>query len=246
MGRMQGVAGEVVTSPGFRATIGSDGDWSTFEMSRFVRTERDHQILEALARKVRIMSLPQIAGAWWATLESPEQHARARLLDLYNAGFVGCLDLLSVPLIELSEPVATWSPGEPAPNPGAVSWRLVSRWPKLDPVRVTIFHATEATHNQYGGARTPRLPKADQVAHDLHVAQLYLAFLRERTEEAARWIGEDARRLSGFWLKDPDAVIDLGDARPPHVVEFGGRYDAERVEAFHRDCAKRDRSYELW
>ncbi len=215
-------------------------------MPNLVRTPRDDQILQALASKVRILTVSQITHYWWGDTETGLHNARARLLDLHDAGFVDRLQLLSPPLIELVRPVVTWAPGQPAPDPGAISWRLVSRWPLVDPVRVTVYLATATTHNQYGGARTARRPKADQVGHDLHVAQLYLKFLRERPEDAARWIGEDARRLSGFWLKDPDAILNRGEGKEPHVVEFGGRYDTERVEAFHKDCAKRNRSYELW
>ena len=30
------------------------------------------------------------------------------------------------------------------------------------------------------------------------------------------------------------------------AIEFGGRYEAERVQDLHVDCAKRGRPYELW
>jgi len=30
------------------------------------------------------------------------------------------------------------------------------------------------------------------------------------------------------------------------VLEFGGGYDAARVEAFHVDCAARNLPYQLW
>lgn len=167
-------------------------------------------------------------------------------MELTNAGFLECEQVLSPPMIELPGPVAVWEPGQPEPNAQVVSWQLVSRWPKLDALPIMLYFATETTHNQYGGARTPHRPKADQVCHDLHVAELYLKFRRERPEDAARWIGEDARRKSGRFLKDPDALLDRGPNASPHVVEFGGRYDAKRVAAFHKDCAQRGRSYELW
>ena len=30
------------------------------------------------------------------------------------------------------------------------------------------------------------------------------------------------------------------------AIEFGGRYDVERIREFHRDCVARRRPYELW
>jgi len=215
-------------------------------VAMLVRTDRDHDILDALARRSRIMSLAQIAGFWWSGGATPEKHARNRLQELQGAGFLDSEPAISVPIISLPGPVFVWSPGQPDPDAYAVSKALISRWPMVDPVPVLLYFATETTHNQYGGARTPRRPKADHVCHDLHVAELYLKFRRERPEDAKRWIGEDARRKSGRWLKDPDAILDFGSEASPHVVEFGGRYNAKEVAEKHRDCAKRGRSYELW
>lgn len=210
------------------------------------RSDRDHQILEALACKVRVMSLAQIAAAWWPEGATPLIHAQRRMKELYEAVFVDELTVLGGPMLNLTEPLVLWRRGDPDPDFGAVAWRLTSRWPKVAASRMTVFTATQDTHNQYGGAVTPRGIKRGQVTHDLHVTTVYLHYLRTDPAGAAAWVGEDTRPKSGYRMKDPDAVLEFTDGRPVHAVEFGGRYEMERVRDFHADCAARGRTYELW
>jgi hypothetical protein len=63
---------------------------------------------------------------------------------------------------------------------------------------------------------------------------------------AAAWRGEDLLAHTRRGEKLPDAFIVTETDQVAWVVEFGGGYDAQRVEAFHLDCAERQLPYQLW
>ena len=45
----------------------------------------------------------------------------------------------------------------------------------------------------------------------------------------------------------PIPILATRPEEPPRLVlEFGGAYDAARVERFHEDCAERRLPYQLW
>lgn len=210
------------------------------------QSPRDQEILKALAVKVRILSLPQIAIAWWGDTDQPQVFARRRLNELRDANLVRESTVPASPPLDLSAPVVVWKPGQLAPDHSAVARVLLNRWPPVPTRPTTVFAATEPTNNLYGGPLSVRPIHLAHVDHDLHVGEVYLRFLREHPALAQRWQGEDVRPKSGYRLKDPDAMLAFEGSARVHVVEFGGRYDVERVRDFHNDCAKRDRSYEIW
>jgi len=210
------------------------------------RTPRDHAILKTLAVKVRFLSLSQIARAWWGQASIPEIHARRRLTELRETRIVRETNVPASPMLPLKAPIAVWKLGCAAPDFAAVAQTLTNRWPPLPTSPTSIFSATEATNNLYGGPLSVRPIHLAHVDHDLHVGEVYLRYLRDHPALAERWVGEDVRPKSGYRLKDPDAVLEFDEGARIHVVEFGGRYDMERVRDFHNDCAKRQRSYEIW
>lgn len=210
-------------------------------------TTRDSEILESLARKVRAFSVAQLARGWWATSKDPTAFARRRVRHLVESGYVKNLMVYAAPLLPLSEPLFVWHDGQPAPDFGALAWRLQSRWPEVAPEPTEIILATPATNNQFGGPVSRPRFTSHHAAHDLHVSELFLRFREARPEELAGWLGEDIRPKSGYRLKDPDVLIERGSGQRSLVIEFGGRsYEAEHLRTFHDDCAARERDYELW
>ena len=106
--------------------------------------DRDIEILDTLATKVRLLSVPQIADAWWPDRASGKSQAVRRLRQLKAAGLIDEQTIHAYPPISLTEPVATWAPGGPEPDCEAISYRLQSRWsgsPRLTPV----YTASEQT-----------------------------------------------------------------------------------------------------
>ncbi|MBU0716954.1 MAG: hypothetical protein KJ749_01790 [Planctomycetes bacterium] len=210
-----------------------------------LRTSRDEQILETLVLRVRLLSLEQIAGAWWSDADSPAVFTRRRLSRLSEEGLLERSSLLAEPFLDLQAPLVAWEPGAPPPDYDAVAYSLQSRWTE-PPTSTTVYVATTKARNQYGGAGRGGLRYRLQATHDLHVSAVYLRLLKADPESAAAWVGEDLRPKAGFRLKDPDAVIEYDDGRPPLVIEFGGKYDARRIRDFHEHCEKFTLRYELW
>ena len=209
-------------------------------------TSRDDELLKALALKVRVLSLSQIAAAWWAPTPAGRSNARRRLAVFIRAGLLLSAHFQVRPLPSLTAPVATWRPDTPPPNFGSVAWKLQSRWTS-PPRRTTVYFVSGKGANQYGGRARGAIKREFQVTHDLGVAQLYLNLLRTDPDAAAQWVGEDVLRYSRRREKIPDAVLMAPNQRTPRlVIEFGGAYDVRRLRKFHRDCACRGLPYEIW
>ncbi len=210
-----------------------------------VRSNRDDAILEALVLKVRVLSQEMISQAWWSESATPSVHAGRRLEQLTNADLLERTDVLAEPLLPLEAPICSWKPGETDPDFEAVGYALQSRWTE-PPQHTPVFVATTKSVNQYGGRGRGGLQHRLQATHDLHLAAVYLRYLRLDPDSATRWVGEDLLGQAGFRIKDPDAIVLGSDGKPDWVVEFGGRYDARRVKEFHEHCERFALRYELW
>ena len=71
---------------------------------------RDREILQALALKVRLFSLAQIAATWWKPTDTGRALARRRLMKLSQAGMLKRLRVLARPLPELTGPLGRLEP----------------------------------------------------------------------------------------------------------------------------------------
>src|SRR5262245_50799044 len=134
-------------------------------------TKRDYEILHTLTLKIRYLSVLQIARTWWRGSSNAEANARARLKLLERAALISRFTALAHPEIELSAPIAVWEPGDPAPDLGAASWKLKSRW-HLAPATTPAVIATAVSGHLFGGSGG-RLPRGTEQTHDLHLAALY-------------------------------------------------------------------------
>ena len=209
-------------------------------------TDRDEQILQALCVRIRLMTLAQIAGHWWAGNKRQTEDARRRLAALVQAGYLTRSTALAAPLPPMNGPVIAWSPGEPEPDAGAVAWRLQSRW-RESPRVVRVYLATALATRVFGGKAQGRLKQEYQATHDLGVSKMYLDLRLRSPKLAEAWIGEDILAPYRRGQKLPDAIIaESPEHSPTLVLEFGGAYDKPRVEAFHNDCRNRGVPYEIW
>lgn len=209
-------------------------------------TDRDRAILLALTHKVRLLSLPQIARTWWNETEAGLTNTRKRL-NLLAAGptpLVRKLQVNAHPELDLVEPLFIWSPGEPDPHFGALSYRLKSRW-KDAPKPTTVFIATQSAVRQFGGWGG-KLKRPLQVTHDLHLSQIYLLYLKQRPLEVEHWVSEEHLAPERRHQKLPDAELRTPQGHTTRVIEFAGAYDAQHVKRVHEDCLKRSLPYELW
>ena len=210
-----------------------------------LRTDRDRAILDALSFRVRVLSLEQIARAWWGDAHDGRRLARRRLAVLERAGLVHRRQVLARPILPLESPEFTWEPGDVAPDSGAISWRLRKRW--TEPPRPTaVYHASAETIRSLGGGGG-KLPSPGQETHDLHTAEVFLRFRGCSPGLVQLWRGEDvfkADRQGGE--KVPDALVVRPDGEPELAVEFAGSYGPERVADFHGYCEAKELAYQLW
>ncbi len=210
------------------------------------RQDHDHELLQTLACKVRLLTLAQVAATWWSVSAHAQRNAKRRLMQLEAAGFLQQQFVLAEPMLPLNKPIATWRPGQADPDPNILAWKLQSRWPGVAPAEHLAYRTTVLAHREYGGPPRVKPFRSGTITHDLHMSAVYLLIRANRPDVAAAWVGEDLIPKAGFGLSDPDAVIKPNGGRPEWVIEFGGKYDARHVGDFHNDCRDRGRAYELW
>ena len=150
----------------------------------------------------------------------------------------------SLPAID--RPVVRWQPTQAAPAVGQVSQALQARWQRRAVRAQTAYIATARASQIFGGKTRGELKNPLQATHDLGVAAVWLHFDAHKPELADAWQGEDLMAHTRRGEKCPDAFIVDEAGEVMCVVEFGGAYDAERVRAFHHDCASRGLAYQIW
>jgi len=204
---------------------------------------RDEEILRTLTTKVRLFSLRQIANLWW---NGDLANTRRRLRQLTEAELLLSAKVLARPILELNGPIVDWRPGNLNPDFGKIANICQSRIRRI-PVRTTgVFIATARTARLFGGRCRGELTHPAQATHDLGVAAVWIHFSVNGPEIAASWVGEDILSVTRAGQKCPDAFILGGDGSVTSVVEFGGDYDRNRIQAFHDDCLHRILPYQLW
>lgn len=204
--------------------------------------ERDIQLLEALALRVRLFGQRQIAEAFRA---GHMANTRRRLSQLVNAGFLLRSVVNAQPLPELLVPIVRWQPGQPEPDVQRVSHQLQSRW-RFRALRPTVvYFPTATTIAQFGGRERPQT-MLTHITHDLGVAAIWLRFQEESRSAGQLWIGEDVLAPHRVEQKLPDAALVDADNNPVLLIEFGGSYSPQRVRDFHDDAAARHLPYQLW
>lgn len=206
-------------------------------------TERELDIMVTLTQRVRCMSAKQLAAGWWNCSKSGEMAARKTAATLIRRGFLLKERVLVDPMLPLDAPLIIWNPREKAPDPKETAALLHARW-NADLEARTIYSASWTAARLFGGYGGG-IASILQVTHDLHVAELYLRFKASHGSTSMRWVSEDVRTaLRGE--KVPDAYLLSPSGHIQCVIEFGGKYTAERVADFHAHCQNNELPYQLW
>lgn len=206
-------------------------------------TRRDEEIAQALVQKVRLFSQRQVADHWW---NGELTNARRRLKRLAHSGLVARITVQARPVPLLESPLVIWQPGNLAPDPGQIAYRCQQRWRTRPSRPCTAWIATERAAQLFGGVCRGELKHALQATHDLGVAAVWLRLRQVSPDWAVAWRSEDVLAHTRRGQKLPDAFIVDQNEKVIWVIEFGGGYDTERVQAFHEDCAHRAIPYQLW
>ena len=212
-------------------------------MSRsLLMTDRDRVILDALGLKVRLFSQRQLADHFWA---GSLANARRRMKWLAANGLVIRFEVQVRILVAPVTPLVVWKPGDPAPDFGAVAHQCQQRLKRRPLQSCVVWIASEKTAQMFGGTGRGDLKNPIQATHDLGVSAVWLRTRETNVDFAQAWKGEDSMAQTRRGQKRPDAfIVDHGIVT--WVIEFGGGYDADRVMAFHEDCAERSLQYQLW
>ena len=165
---------------------------------------------------------------------------------LEDAGLIGRVQIHAEPMLELERPLFQWDLGENEPDdyPGLEN-QLRERW-KHPPKTTPVVYATKAAVNAYGGYQAGYLKHPYEATHDLHVSELYLRVLRDEPTVARFWRSEEELPRPRTGDFHPDAAIVDPDGTVRLVIEFAGRYSADRLQHIHRFCEKRGYPYVLW
>ncbi len=206
-------------------------------------TERDREILQALALKVRLFNQRQLAGQWW---NGELANTRRRMKRLAQAGLLSRIIVPTRALPPLEGPLIHWKPGDPAPDLGSIAYRCQERWRLRAVHPCTVWIASEQGAQLFGASSRGELKQPTQATHDLGVAAIWLRLKTIAPQWADAWRGEDQLAHTRQGEKVPDAFLVDADNVVRCVIEFGGAYDTERVQAFHADCVARNLPYQLW
>jgi len=206
-------------------------------------TERDLDILETLALRVRLLSLEQITRIWWPAAGSPRP-VRRRLRRLVAGRLVHRVVANVHPPIDISQPLTSWRPGMPRPDLARLAQPIRDRW-QLPAVPTELFHATRVAANLFAG-HAWRLPPVGQRDHQLLLGQVYLHYRRAHPQEARSWLAADAcGSAAGNHHPRPDAVL-RGPAGTLRAIESTGRHSVDRLARLHAYCLHEQLPYELW
>jgi hypothetical protein len=214
-------------------------------------TQRDLEIFDTLTRRVRVLSLPQVARTWWPNAREPKRVSENRLRALADENLVRIERAVAHPELDLAGPIESWSMGEADPDFGSLSYKLQSRW-SADPVRTSFISASKSAAQRFGGYGG-RPPRCVERTHDIHMAQVFLHYRQHHPALVCDWVFEEQvkaeRKKSGARSKDrsqklPDAFIRTKSSTK--AIEFGGAYGKDKLIAFHRYCKENSFPYEIW
>jgi len=204
-------------------------------------TERDTEILSVLSQ-LRVATNLQLARIFWPGQQNAEQNARTRLRQLEQTGLINLREVCVHPQIDLDAALATWCPGDPQPNFGALAWQATKRW-RRTPVRTVTATATDKGRSMVGSPPGRRTIRTRELGHDIHVSQIFLAHYYPDRRDS--WTSEEELKERG-WTHAfvPDALVNT-DGQPV-AIDFLGRYAAAKIAGMHHAYAQAGVAYELW
>ena len=203
--------------------------------------ERD--LLRTLTRRVRILTLSQIASCWWPAIRRL-RGIRQQLRRLEAAGLVEVYCVNAHPLLRVDGPLFAWQPGRNDPDVDHIGEATRLRWTRRA-IPTVVCVASPLAANLFGSTARS-LPAMEHRDHDLRLADVYVHYRRQHPRLARLWIGEHAFAKAGYRVKDPDAFLIDRQRRVIRVIESAGRYGPQQVESFHEHCVEHDLPYELW
>lgn len=222
------------------------------DLARLKLSERDTTIVAILVRCLPVLSLGQISNKLFA---GDRANALRSLGRLASRGYVARHTCLARTPPIIAKPLLTWRPGQDAPSAYRLAYKLNRRWLTQGTRMRQCFTAGPALNALFGFSVAVRPQRPLQISHELGLAEAYLTLCGQGGDRWQRWVGElyyvacqneAICKLMAVGTKKPDALILDNEGHVECVIEFGGVYNAKRLEKFHRWCKRERLSYEIW
>lgn len=210
-------------------------------------------LLSTLARPVRLATDEQLAviadcrTGTHSTLGRIQNHLRR----LEKHGWV-VSSHLALKVVQLQRPIFRWRPGELFVEAHAIAWIAARRVAQTEPRHCTLYRITKKGARRCGAGNVIPQCQPTQIEHDLGCAAMFIAKLRTDASVADRWVGEDEIRRQfrplhpAEFRKIPDAALVRETDEIELFLEFCGQYTAQRIQRFHRHCARHRIPYEMY
>ena len=207
-------------------------------------TPWQEEIVIALAKHVRVMSLEQIRRTWWRGQRTGKQRAKESMRYLESCGLVRIRNVFSRPIAQLDSPLFDWHQGQPAPPFDDVASYLRRRARTEAKVMPVVTAETKAL--RFFSQMEQRTLKLTQVTHDLHVSEMFLHHFEAGCDVYRDWVGEDCLPRPWPLRERPDALLCDEHGQVNRALEYGGEYTVQRLAKLHQGFVKINLPYELW
>ncbi len=203
----------------------------------------EEQLLRVLSDSVRVLTLQQIAQAWWTDSRWGRSRASTSMKDLAQEGWLHRQRVLSRTIHSFASPLVDWQPGDRRPEFASVA-RGLHRRAMVAAKPIEVVYAAQRAVTFFGSGRAPAI-KLTQMTHDLNVSELYLHYRRNGFARR-HWVSED--RLPRDWpLRErPDGLLRNNRGKLIRAVEYGGDYPESRLVELHTGLASIHLRYQLW
>ena len=203
-------------------------------------TTRDQDLSKVLGLCVPLMTVDQVRRGWWPGSRTSAACER-RLSLLQGKELVVCSSTMTVPPPPLCGPLVVWRPGQKIPDFGPALAEARRRARKRAS-SVPVVWACFATCARLG--TIVRSFRPSDVAHDLLLAEVFLAHKKANTGITEVWRGGMGQACRAG-LRVSDAVLTR-PGRPLHIEVVGSSYSRTKLTVLHWFCADRDTEYQLW
>ncbi len=201
------------------------------------------EIVEALTRRVAVMSDGQLFDVGWSGSESVHQ-VGSSLNRLLKADLLQRTIVNVHPRVLLDKPLVAWRAGANLPDLQRARATIRDRWQQ--PTQPTeVYWASKRAANLFGSTSRD-LPDLFHRDHDLLLAEVYVFYRRHRNAWAKRWLGTGVIPQASLRTKNPDAILFGDDGRPACVIESSGHCGLKQLKSFHEHCVCFDLPYEIW
>lgn len=188
-------------------------------------TNRDHEIIRALAHHVSALSEEQILWKWFPRTAAGRKNGQRRLRAL-TKGQILVRQVVHAKTIRQARLICDCPMHLPPPDFNALARESRGAWSL--PVRpAVIYSATTRIRRLVGGAPAMKVT-LPSLSHTLGVSAVYIAILAQSPDLIDLWHGEHECISTGFREAQPDAFLKNKSGQTILAFEFAADYPPDR------------------